>query len=370
MPEVSVVIPTYNREAFLEEAIQSVLNQTFEDFELIVVDDGSTDDTRSLVARFRRDGRVSYVYQDNQGDGAARNTGIRRSSGVYVVFLDSDDLWFPEKLERQVGLLRQDLEFSAAYSAITLQRLNRDRRVVRQRVVRRPEPWQQTLFEDLLYDNVITGSHSSVMVPRKAFDRVGYFDESLNICDMDMWRRLALELNFRYIDEPLVCIRKHDSNVSSDSGLMADNSVRYLAKLYRELPQPFRHHLPRVAMATYAGSAFRLFRSGRVSTGLNLLGRMMSHGARHPLVFSTIVFQLGCRGLARRGVQVGAGAHSHLARTPVGGRGRLRTRWRELPSSRSPVVRRESHRDRRFPLPARRRGIDSHPSRLPPAGGG
>ena len=108
MPEVSVIIPTFNYGRFLEQAIQSVLGQTFQDFELIVVDDGSTDDTREVLARFESDRRVRCLFQANRGDAAARNTGILNAGGRYVAFLDSDDYWMPEKLERQLGIMRSD----------------------------------------------------------------------------------------------------------------------------------------------------------------------------------------------------------------------------------------------------------------------
>lgn len=106
MPLVSVVIPTYNRAEFLPRAVESVLRQTVDDFELIVVDDASTDDTEAVVERFD-DPRVEYVrHGTNRGGSAARNTGIERSSGEYIAFLDSDDEWYPRKLERQVEELR------------------------------------------------------------------------------------------------------------------------------------------------------------------------------------------------------------------------------------------------------------------------
>ena len=104
MPVVSAIIPTYNFGRFLGEAIQSVLDQTFTDFELIVVDDGSTDDTREVVGSFN-DSRIRYIYQENRGLPAARNTGIKASRGEYIAFLDSDDIWLTQNLELKVKSL-------------------------------------------------------------------------------------------------------------------------------------------------------------------------------------------------------------------------------------------------------------------------
>src|SRR5215471_7855638 len=106
MPKVSVIIPTHNRAEFLRSAITSVLNQTYQDFEIIVVDDASTDKTPEVVASFH-DGKIKYIRHDaNKGDAGSRNTGIRNSSGDFLAFLDDDDEWLPEKLQMQVGLLR------------------------------------------------------------------------------------------------------------------------------------------------------------------------------------------------------------------------------------------------------------------------
>ena len=107
-PRVSVIIPTYNRGGLLEEAVDSVLTQTFRDFELVVVDDGSTDDTRERLERFGQ--RVTCVSQPNRGVSAARNTGVARSSGDLIALLDSDDLWRPAKLARQVAFFENHPE--------------------------------------------------------------------------------------------------------------------------------------------------------------------------------------------------------------------------------------------------------------------
>src|SRR5437867_1708261 len=114
MPKVSIVIPTYNYGRYVVEAVESVLNQSFQDREVIVVDDGSTDDTRERLERFR--GRIRYIYQRNKGLPAARNTGIRAARGAYVAFLDSDDLWLPEKLALQVPILDTRQQVGMVYT--------------------------------------------------------------------------------------------------------------------------------------------------------------------------------------------------------------------------------------------------------------
>ena len=114
MPTVSVVIPTYNRALMVKEAIQSVLDQTYSDFEIIVVDDGSTDDTREVVTAFAD--KVRYVFQENSGRSNARNRAIHMARGRYIAFLDSDDLYMPHKLDMQVACMEKVPEFGMVYS--------------------------------------------------------------------------------------------------------------------------------------------------------------------------------------------------------------------------------------------------------------
>ena len=114
-PKVSVIIPTYNRAEYLGEAIQSVFDQTFEDFEILIVDDGSTDDTQQLVLSFH-DPRLRSFYQNNCGISAARNAAIRSADGEYIAFLDSDDVWLPELLESQVAVLDRRPEIGLVYA--------------------------------------------------------------------------------------------------------------------------------------------------------------------------------------------------------------------------------------------------------------
>ncbi|HEY5957340.1 MAG TPA: glycosyltransferase family A protein, partial [Polyangiaceae bacterium] len=114
MPKVTAVIPTYNRREYVQEAIDSIIAQTFRDYEIIVVDDGSTDGTReALPARYGE--RIRYLWQTNQGESAARNHALSLAMGQYIAFLDSDDLWLPDKLTKQVALLEQRQDIGAAF---------------------------------------------------------------------------------------------------------------------------------------------------------------------------------------------------------------------------------------------------------------
>ena len=119
---VSIVIPTYNRESFIKKALDSVMEQTFRDFEVVVIDDGSTDRTKDIVSGYGDN--VHYYYQENRGIAGARNPGIKKSTGDYIAFLDSDDYWIPEKLQRQLALFHEHPEYGMVASCCASVRLD------------------------------------------------------------------------------------------------------------------------------------------------------------------------------------------------------------------------------------------------------
>lgn len=223
MPEVSVIIPTYNSSHYVTEAIDSVLRQTFRDFEIIVIDDGSTDDTQSLMSRYGSP--VRYIRQANGGVSHARNRGIEESRGRYVAFLDADDTWLPNKLEKQMDAISKQPYFKACYSAfmnvscdLTPVGVNRGMR-------------RNIALEDLLLRGNVVGSICTLISERTLFDSIGGFDAALSQCaDWDMWVRMAAETDFLYIDEPLVTYRQHDSNMSRNAPLLERDSLRVLEK--------------------------------------------------------------------------------------------------------------------------------------------
>jgi glycosyltransferase involved in cell wall biosynthesis len=207
---VSVIIPTYNSAAFLREAIQSVLSQTYVDFEVVVVDDGSTDNTESEVHSFGD--RVCYVKQQNQGAGAARNHGINRSRGKYVAFLDADDLWLPGKLCEQIPLLDRDPELGLVYS---------DWSVVSEQGETEPSYLRgQPAAGGYVFDELVQCGFiltSGTIVRRSCLDDVGFFDETLSIAqDYDLWLRICYRWKIALVNKPLVIKRNRDGNLSSN----------------------------------------------------------------------------------------------------------------------------------------------------------
>jgi glycosyltransferase involved in cell wall biosynthesis len=215
IPRVSVVIPTYNHARWVAHAIQSVAAQRFRDLEIIVVDDGSTDDTARVV----RDTGVPlrYLPRANGGLPAARNTGIAAARGALVAFLDADDLWLPDKLSLQVPLLDARAEAALVYADAVLFDEGA-RRPLGTHADRHAHPSGRILGA-LLFDNPIPSP--TPVVRRAALERAGGFDESLRACeDWDMWIRIARHAEVHCIDRPLAVYRLHGDNMHADVARM------------------------------------------------------------------------------------------------------------------------------------------------------
>jgi len=231
MPDVSVVIPTYNRRGYVCEAVDSVLGQSLHDVEIVVVDDGSTDGTGPLLAE-RYGGRICYLYQKNQGRSAARNRGAELAMGRYVTFLDSDDLLLPGALETLSTALDRDASAGVAYADGYY--CDKDGQVIEPFSLGTPTPSGDVL--DTLMVATIVVIPAAAMVRRTWLERLGWplFDASLRGTeDRDFWLRLAaLGCSFRYVDEVVCKYRLHGSNESDPH---SPNRERRRASLRRGL---------------------------------------------------------------------------------------------------------------------------------------
>lgn len=203
IPNVSVIIPTYNRAKFVTKAIDSVLAQTYSDYEIIVVDDGSTDNTREVLGPYMD--KIIYIYQENAGVSAARNTGIRVASGQWIAFLDSDDIWFPDKLSCQMEYINRvgaKLCFTnAVVEEPELLQQDDQNKCFAKRWEMFTEPF------DLMLDDFRRPYLPTMVIERSLLDRVGYFDENLTVAeDTRLIYNLVFETPFAYIYTPLVRI--------------------------------------------------------------------------------------------------------------------------------------------------------------------
>jgi glycosyltransferase involved in cell wall biosynthesis len=209
MTKISVIIPTYNMASYLPEAIESVLAQTYKDLEIIVIDDGSTDNTKEVVVPYLN--RIQFLELANGGPSKARNCAIRRSSGEYVAFLDADDTWYPDKLERQMAIFSYRPNHNLVYSdaLITSTNDSQEDRLWFSYKRRVKSGW---VFSYLLNENFIT--LSSVIVKRDCLERAGLFDEDLKCWEgYDLWLRIAFENQIGIVNAPLFLKRLHGSNL-------------------------------------------------------------------------------------------------------------------------------------------------------------
>jgi glycosyltransferase involved in cell wall biosynthesis len=271
-PAVSVVIPAYNAAWCVAKAIDSVLAQEGAGYEIVVVDDGSTDDTPAVLAHYGDAVRV--VRQRNQGLSAARNAGIRAARGEFVAFLDADDWWLPGKLGKQMELMRTRPEVGFSSTAARVE--DPEGRLLN--LWAAPQ-WQGAFVVHLFGSNAdVAGSGSAVVARRALFERVGGFDETLrSLEDIDMWMRLAAVTDYACLDEPLVVILKRPGSMSRNLEMMRNAAVQVMRKNRHLLPGPLRGAYWRACMAgVHADYAKWRYRSGQRAGALREVAKLLA----------------------------------------------------------------------------------------------
>lgn len=211
-PLVSVILPTYNRASLLPRAIKSVVNQTYNNFELIIIDDNSSDNTKEIVKNFE-DKRIKYIrHKENKGGAAARNTGIELAKGEYIAFQDSDDEWLPQKLEKQVKVFRKlPQKFGVVYSGYWQLKNGQKKYLPSSKI----HPREGNLADILLKGNFITTQ--TAIVRKDCLINSGMFDGTLpRLQDWELWIRISQHSFFKYINEPMVVTYFGHQSISSD----------------------------------------------------------------------------------------------------------------------------------------------------------
>jgi len=274
MPRVSVIIPTYNSAKYISETLDSVLAQTYRDYEIIVVDDGSTDNTYEIIKQYHvnniqdiqliemtnpskraqqaQRAELIYIYKQNGGPASARNVGIKNAKGEYIAFLDSDDLWLPEKLEKQVRYFEEHPDVGLVFSDC----IRFDEKGLQERRNQKKRFISDDMFVNIWWDNMI--ATLTVMLRKHCFDKVGIFDESKEVEgseDWEMWLRIAKEYRLGYLSEPLAKYRVRSgghcrSNIDRAYKAIKVVFDKYWEDMERKLPNPeklgrkrlFKHH--------------------------------------------------------------------------------------------------------------------------------
>jgi glycosyltransferase involved in cell wall biosynthesis len=279
VPRMSVVIPSYNRANCIEKAIDSVLEQTVDDIEIILVDDGSTDNTREIVLNKYGD-QVRYVYQENQGISGARNNGIKNAQGDYIAFLDSDDYWCPSKIERQLSLAEEHPEYGLLASRCDKIQcagdIKKPNRPLLYQSRRGKSGW---VLNDLFRANFIRTS--SVIIRRDCFDKVGLFDEKLKQTeDYDLWLRMAAEYQVGFINESLTVYVDNPKGISGDGLIGRLYGLHALEKNYLKQKIPEKLYNLRMAQYYFAVGRHYLQRGDR-EKGLAYLKKAQNMAPLH-----------------------------------------------------------------------------------------
>lgn len=231
---ISIITPVYNGEDFLDRSIKSVLSQTYQNWELLLIDDGSEDDSARIIERYLEDDRIKFLKNDsNSGISATRNKGINNSSGECIALLDQDDEWFPDKLQKQVKVLNGlGYDYGLIYSNLEVRFDNGDVTERKKEI----EP-KSTIIENLelmLLRNLI--SSPTVLIRKEVLDEVGLFDDSIKWGgdDYDLWIRIAHKYKFFYIDEVLCIRHEHQQNYSADKKRMMLRTIELGEKYVKQ----------------------------------------------------------------------------------------------------------------------------------------
>lgn len=269
-PKISVVIPSYNRANYILETVTSVLRQSSRDFEIIIVDDGSTDNTREILADLVNENLVRYIFQENSGESAARNCGISKSKGEYIAFLDSDDLFLPKKLEKQATFMDENPGIGLVHCWYS--KFSDENQDLGRRNTSRYSGW---VYPEMLLTWQVLLSPSCIMVRSNVLEDVGPFDvDQYWGADLDMWRRIAKKYQFGLIPEVLTMVRVHAGNLSARKIDSLRWFERYLLKAFEDDPELSYSFRKRAKAKMYANVAHNLL--GEEDPGMTSQTRKLS----------------------------------------------------------------------------------------------
>jgi glycosyltransferase involved in cell wall biosynthesis len=243
--KVSVVVTCYNYGQYLGGAIDSVLNQTYKNIEIVLVNDGSTDNSEFIASKYFDESRFVYISQENSGQANAKNTGIKASTGVFIAFLDADDRWCPEKLEKQMACFKNAVVGVVYCRAKYLD--EDDREINYEMTNLHLQPRRGKITDYLLVDNFI--QFSSSVVRKECLDEFGLFDEALRMgIDWDLWLRISTAYSFDFVDERLFYYRMgHSGQMSKNIEVRQQCSDRIVARFLMDYPNAVRPEVLRKA---------------------------------------------------------------------------------------------------------------------------
>lgn len=255
MVKVSVIIASYNSARFLPTTLDSVFNQTYKDFEIVLVDDGSTDNTKEALKPYLD--KIRYFYQENKGPSAARNLAIKNSNGQYLAFIDSDDIWLRQKLEKQVDYLDMHPKVGLVHTAVdnfgSILAYQIENSKYKKSLIQRQKERQGWVFERILFEGTEIGT-SSVMIRKQVFEEIGSFDESLVWCeDADYWLRIAKKYPIAFLEDMLTKHRRRSTGLTAIHKEYLESKIIVFLRHIAFLPEkyPGREKRQREVLAFY-----------------------------------------------------------------------------------------------------------------------
>ena len=247
-PLVSVIVPAYNHEKYIIDCIKSVINQTYSNIQIIVINDGSTDSTERVIKEFinSTNSDINFISKRNEGICKTLNKGLNLAKGKYISFLASDDMFAPQVIEKEVKFMENNKSIGLVYTDAYFINFNKitnkkytDYKPIIKKCFKKGIQ-NKNIYEVLLTDNIILAL--SILIRKECFELLGPFDESIQFEDYDMWFRIAKEYPIGFIDEPLCYYRIHDMNFSNQNLLMyLRTTIRILRKQFGQEPLKNKH---------------------------------------------------------------------------------------------------------------------------------
>ena len=249
-PLISIIITTYNRAHYIVKAIKSILSQNYQNIEIIIVDDGSTDGTKDFVQPYLNDKKIYYIYQKNQGVSVARNNGIKSSNGKYIAILDSDDFWYDkEKLQKQADFLEKNSDYVLTGGGVV--RINeKGREIVRYLLPEKDEDIRRAILQNNCF------AHSAVVFKKEFWQDAGGYDETLDFSeDWDLWMKFGkLGKYYNFQEYFLVYLKAGQNTTSGEKSV-----VRANAKIHIKLRKKYRKNFPGFWKAYLFGWAYYFY---------------------------------------------------------------------------------------------------------------
>jgi len=274
-PLVSILVPSYNHSSFVEDTIKSILAQTYENVELIVIDDGSTDNSADIIERLATDAKFTYICQHNHGVAATLNQALSLATGKYISLCASDDIYFSDKIATQVQYLEQYPEYGMCYGKVLCFNESID------------HTWEYPTSnkKDWVYDDLLHGCFipaPSTFIRRDVIEEVGGFDETLWIEDWDLWLRISLKYPIGYQDKFFTYYRQHENNLSTQAFKMYIGEKATLNK-------HVNHHKHRALLNDYSVKWFSQLSQNHKREALRYLLPALKQIYRNPTVIKGIV---------------------------------------------------------------------------------